>query len=58
MMTTLNRAFRRLASLRISLVALAAVAFVAAWNPAVAWEWRGAVTVGALHTLRAYGRLR
>jgi hypothetical protein len=30
----------------------------AAWNPAVAWEWRGAVTVAALRTLRAYGRLR
>ena len=30
----------------------------AAWNPAVAWEWRGAVTVDALRTLRAYGRLR
>ncbi len=30
----------------------------AAWNPAVAWEWRGAVTVEALRTLRAYGRLR
>jgi hypothetical protein len=29
-----------------------------AWNPAVAWEWRGAVTVGALWTLRAYARLR
>jgi hypothetical protein len=29
-----------------------------AWNPAVAWEWRGAVTVAALQTLRAYGRLR
>jgi hypothetical protein len=28
-----------------------------AWNPAVAWEWRGAVTVAALRTLRAYGRL-
>jgi hypothetical protein len=27
-----------------------------AWNPAVAWEWRGAVTV-ALRTLRAYARL-
>jgi hypothetical protein len=30
----------------------------AAWNPAVAWEWRGMVTVEALKTLRAYGRLR
>ena len=30
----------------------------AAWNPAVAWEWRGAVTVAALRTLRAYDRLR
>jgi hypothetical protein len=29
----------------------------AAWNPAVAWEWRGVVTVEALRTLRAYGRL-
>jgi len=29
----------------------------AAWNPAVAWEWRGVVTVLALRTLRAYGRL-
>jgi hypothetical protein len=29
----------------------------AAWNPAVTWEWRGAVTVAALRTLRAYGRL-
>ena len=29
-----------------------------AWNPAVAWEWRGAVTVAALQTLKAYGRLR
>jgi hypothetical protein len=28
-----------------------------AWNPAVAWEWRGAVTVEALRTLRAYARL-
>jgi hypothetical protein len=27
------------------------------WNPAVVWEWRGAVTIDALHTLRAYGRL-
>jgi hypothetical protein len=26
------------------------------WNPAVAWEWRGVVTVDALRTLRAYGR--
>jgi hypothetical protein len=30
----------------------------AEWNPAVAWEWRGAVTVAALNTLRAYDRLR
>jgi hypothetical protein len=29
-----------------------------AWNPAVAWEWRGAVTVEALRTLSAYDRLR
>jgi hypothetical protein len=29
----------------------------AAWNPAVAWEWRGMVTLAALNTLRAYGRL-
>jgi hypothetical protein len=29
----------------------------AAWNPAVAWEWRGMVTLDALNTLRAYGRL-
>jgi hypothetical protein len=28
-----------------------------AWNEAVAWEWRGAVTVAALRTLQAYGRL-
>jgi hypothetical protein len=28
-----------------------------AWNPAVAWEWRGIVTVAALRTLRAYDRL-
>ena len=28
-----------------------------AWNPAAAWEWRGAVTVHAVRTLRAYGRL-
>jgi hypothetical protein len=28
-----------------------------AWNPAVTWEWRGAVTVAALRTLRAYDRL-
>ena len=27
-----------------------------AWNPAVASEWRGAVTVAALRTLGAYGR--
>jgi hypothetical protein len=29
----------------------------AAWNPAAAWEWRGVVTMVALCTLRAYGRL-
>jgi hypothetical protein len=29
----------------------------AAWNPAVAFEWRGIVTLAALTTLRAYGRL-
>lgn len=29
----------------------------AKWNPAAAWEWRGAVTVEALRTLQAYGRL-
>jgi hypothetical protein len=29
----------------------------AAWNPAVAWEWRGMVTIEALKTLRSYGRL-
>jgi hypothetical protein len=29
-----------------------------AWNPVAAWEWRGYVTVLALQTLRAYGRLR
>jgi len=29
----------------------------AAWNPAVAFEWRGMVTIDALTTLRAYGRL-
>jgi hypothetical protein len=28
-----------------------------AWNPAVAFEWRGMVTLEALTTLRAYGRL-
>jgi hypothetical protein len=28
-----------------------------AWNPAVAFEWRGMVTIDALTTLRAYGRL-
>ena len=28
-----------------------------AWNPAAAWEWRGVVTVHALRTLRAYGRV-
>jgi hypothetical protein len=29
----------------------------AAWNPAVAWEWRGMVTLIALDRLRANGRL-
>jgi hypothetical protein len=29
----------------------------AAWNPAAALEWRGVVTLQALTTLRAYGRL-
>jgi len=29
----------------------------AAWNPAVAFEWRGMVTLNALTTLRAYRRL-
>ncbi|WCB91989.1 hypothetical protein DSM104299_00670 [Baekduia alba] len=29
----------------------------AAWNPAVAWEWRGMVTLSALSTLKAYNRL-
>jgi hypothetical protein len=29
----------------------------AAWNPAVAFEWRAMVTLDALTTLRAYGRL-
>lgn len=29
----------------------------AKWNPAAAWEWRGAVTVEAVRTLQAYGRL-
>jgi hypothetical protein len=29
----------------------------AAWNPAVAWEWRGMVTLAALTTLKAYNRL-
>ncbi|HYP46433.1 MAG TPA: hypothetical protein VEQ66_14695 [Propionibacteriaceae bacterium] len=29
----------------------------AKWNPVAAWEWRGAVTLEALQTLRAYGRL-
>jgi hypothetical protein len=28
-----------------------------AWNPAAALEWRGVVTLEALRTLRAYGRL-
>jgi hypothetical protein len=28
-----------------------------AWNPAVAWEWRGMVTLSALNTLRAYGKV-
>lgn len=27
------------------------------WNPAVTWEWRGRLTVDALRTLRANGRL-
>jgi hypothetical protein len=27
------------------------------WNPAVTWAWRGRLTVDALHTLRANGRL-
>jgi hypothetical protein len=27
------------------------------WNPAAAWEWRGAVTVEALRTLQAYERV-
>lgn len=29
----------------------------AKWNPAAAWEWRGAVTIDALLTLKAYRRL-
>lgn len=29
----------------------------AKWNPAAAWEWRGVVTLEALLTLQAYGRL-
>ncbi|MDQ3432817.1 MAG: hypothetical protein M3467_11490 [Actinomycetota bacterium] len=29
----------------------------ARWNPAAAWESRGAVTIEAVRTLRAYGRL-
>jgi hypothetical protein len=29
----------------------------AAWNPAVAWEWRGMVTLSALNTLKAYNKL-
>ena len=29
----------------------------AAWNPAVAWEWRGMVTLAALNTLKAYNKL-
>jgi hypothetical protein len=29
----------------------------AAWNPAAAFEWRGVVTLQALTTLQAYGRL-
>jgi hypothetical protein len=29
----------------------------AKWNPAAAWEWRGAVTIEALLTLQAYRRL-
>ncbi len=28
-----------------------------AWNDAVAWAWRGRITVDALHTLRVNGRL-
>jgi hypothetical protein len=28
-----------------------------AWNPAAALEWRGVVTIEALSTLRAYGRI-
>jgi len=27
------------------------------WSPAAAWEWRGVVTVSAIRTLKAYGRL-
>lgn len=27
------------------------------WHPVAAWEWRGAVTIEALLTLKAYGRL-
>jgi hypothetical protein len=29
----------------------------AAWNPAVAWEWRGMVTLEALTKLKAYNRI-
>ncbi len=29
----------------------------AKWNPAAAWEWRGAVTIDALRTLQAFDRL-
>jgi hypothetical protein len=28
-----------------------------AWNPAVAWEWRGMVTIDALTILKAYNRI-
>jgi hypothetical protein len=28
-----------------------------AWNPAVAWEWRGMVTIAALNTLKANNKL-
>ncbi len=27
------------------------------WSPAAAWEWSGVVTVSAIRTLQAYGRL-
>ena len=29
----------------------------AKWSPTASWEWRGAVTIEALRTLQAYGRL-